>query len=251
MKKSTVAILIVILLIAFGVIFYLYNVDISKKQTEEKLNTANEIFELNKKISELEEKLENQESNKNVIQDNTQAKKDVKFDSNKMKSNSTNVRYEETTDWTPTSSGLEIEIKNGKPYLSTNIEDEQYKFLFSEVKGKVSNEEITGFNQDVKDVYYAYMGNGDMCPYILFLMKDGTVEFSDSGKMLKNKKYESLGKIKELSNIVKFVHLNAQEVDENGEGLSGWITVAAIDEDGYSFDLSESETIQKYNEIDI
>lgn len=251
MKKSTVAILIVILLIAFGVIFYLYNVDISKKQTEEKLNTANEIFELNKKISELEEKLENQESNKNVVQDNTQAKKDVKFDSNKMKSNSTNVRYEETTDWTPTSSGLEIEIKNGKPYLSTNIEDEQYKFLFSEVKGKVSNEEITGFNQDVKDVYYAYMGNGDMCPYILFLMKDGTVEFSDSGKMLKNKKYESLGKIKELSNIVKFVHLNAQEVDENGEGLSGWITVAAIDEDGYSFDLSESETIQKYNEIDI
>lgn len=251
MKKSTVAILIVILLIAFGVIFYLYNVDISKKQTEEKLNTANEIFELNKKISELEEKLENQESNKNVIQDNTQAKKDVKFDSNKMKSNSTNVRYEETTDWTPTSSGLEIEIKNGKPYLSTNIEDEQYKFLFSEVKGKVSNEEITGFNQDVKDVYYAYMGNGDMCPYILFLMKDGTVEFSDSGKMLKNKKYESLGKIKELSNIVKFVHLNAQEVDENGEGLSGWITVAAIDEDGYSFDLSASETIQKYNEIDI
>lgn len=251
MKKSTVAILIFILLIAFGVIFYLYNVDISKKQTEEKLSTANEIFELNKKISELEEKLENQESNKNVVQDNTQAKKNVKFDSNKMKSDSTNVRYEETTDWKPTSSGLEIEIKNGKPYLSTNIEDEQYKFLFSEVKGKVSNEEITGFNQDVKDVYYAYMGNGDMCPYILFLMKDGTVEFADSGKMLKNKKYESLGKIKELSNIVKFVHLNAQEVDENGEGLSGWITVAAIDEEGYSFDLSASETIQKYNEIDI
>lgn len=244
MKKSTVAILVVVLLIIFGVVFYLYNVDVSKKQLEKELQTAEEVWKLNTKISELEGKLENQEANKNDADDNTQNKTDVKFDSNKMKSDSTNVRYEETTDWMPDNAGLEIEIKDGKPFLTTDIKNEQYKFLFSEVKDQIKNKEITGFDQDVKEVYYAYMGNGDPCPVILFLMQDGTVEFADSGKMLKNEKYESLGKIKELSNVVKFVHLNAQEFDENGEGMGGWITVAAIDEDGYSFDLSASKTIQ-------
>ncbi len=53
------------------------------------------------------------------------------------------------------------------------------------------------------------------------------------------------GKIEELSNIVKFIHLDAHDVDENGETLSGWITCVAIDEEGYSFDLSQSKTIQE------
>lgn len=244
MKKSSVAILVVILLIIFGVVFYLYHVDVSKKQLQQTLDTAEKEMELNSKISELEEKIANQENNSKDIKNEDKSNKDIKFDSNKMKSDSTNVRYEETTDWVPNSSGLEIEIKDGKPFLTTDIENEQYKFLFSEVKNQVKDKEIIGFKSKVKEVYYAYMGNGDPCPVVLFLMEDGSVEFSDSSKMLKNKKYESQGKIKELSNIVKFVHLDAQEFDENGEGMGGWITVAAIDEDGYSFDLSASETIQ-------
>lgn len=251
MKKSTVVILAIILLAICGIAFYLYQVDVSKKQLEKELQTAEDVWKLEAENAELKEKLENQISNQDEVEENTQNKKEVKFDSSKMKSDSTNVRYEEETEWIPNSGGLKIKIKEGKPFLTTDIEDEQYKFHFSEVKKQVKNKEITGFNQDVKDVYYAYMGNGDSAPMILFLMEDGTVEFVDSLKMLTNEKYESQGKIKELSNIVKFVHLNAQEVDENGEGLGGWITVAAIDEDGYSFDLSASETIRDYNEIDI
>ena len=241
MKKSTVVILVIILLVICGIAFYLYQVDVSKKQLEKELQTTEDIWKLQ---TENAEKLENQVANKSDVADNTQNKTDVKFDSSKMKSDSTNVRYEEETEWIPNSGGLKIEIKEGKPFLTTDIEEEQYKFYFSEVKEQVKNKEITGFKSKVKDVYYAYMGNGDPAPMILFLMEDGTVEFADSGKMLKNKKYETLGKIKELSNIVKFVHLNAQEFDENGEGMGGWITVAAIDEDGYSFDLSASKTIQ-------
>lgn len=244
MKKSTVVILVIILLVICGIAFYLYQVDVSKKQLEKELQTAEDIWKLQTENAELKEKLENQVADKSDVADNTQNKTDVKFDSSKMKSDSTNVRYEEETEWIPNSGGLKIEIKEGKPFLTTDIEDEQYKFYFSEVKEQVKNKEITGFKSKVKDVYYAYMGNGDPAPMILFLMEDGTVEFVDSLKMLTNEKYESQGKIKELSNIVKFVHLNAQEFDENGEGMGGWITVAAIDEDGYSFDLSASKTIQ-------
>lgn len=244
MKKSTVVILVIILLVICGIAFYLYQVDVSKKQLEKELQTAEDIWKLQTENAELKEKLENQVANKSDVAENTQNKTDVKFDSSKMKSDSTNVRYEEETEWIPNSGGLKIEIKEGKPFLTTDIEEEQYKFYFSEVKEQVKNKEITGFKSKVKDVYYAYMGNGDPAPMILFLMEDGTVEFVDSLKMLTNEKYESQGKIKELSNIVKFVHLNAQEFDENGEGMGGWITVAAIDEEGYSFDLSASKTIQ-------
>lgn len=244
MKKSTVVILVIILLVICGIAFYLYQVDVSKKQLEKELQTTEDIWKLQTENAELKEKLENQVANKSDVADNTQNKTDVKFDSSKMKSDSTNVRYEEETEWIPNSGGLKIEIKEGKPFLTTDIEDEQYKFYFSEVKEQVKNKEITGFKSKVNDVYYAYMGNGDPAPMILFLMEDGTVEFVDSLKMLTNEKYESQGKIKELSNIVKFIHLNAQEFDENGEGMGGWITVAAIDEDGYSFDLSASKTIQ-------
>lgn len=240
MKKSTVAIIVIILLIIFGVAFYLYHVEVGKKELKQTLDTAQKIYELNARIQELEDKLYNSDDAK----ENDELEKNVKFDSSKMKSDSTNVRYEEETDWVPDSSGLEIEIKDGKPFLTTDIENKQYKFLFSEVKEQVKNKEITGFKSKVKECYYAYMGNGDMAPYILFIMEDGSVEYINSNKMLKLEKYESQGKVKEVSNIVKFVHLNAQEVDENGEGMSGWITVAAIDENGYSFDLSSSKTLQ-------
>lgn len=244
MKKSTVVILVIILLVICGIAFYLYQVDVSKKQLEKELQTTEDIWKLQTENAELKEKLENQVADKSDVADNTQNKTDVKFDSSKMKSDSTNVRYEEETEWIPNSGGLKIEIKEGKPFLTTDIEDEQYKFYFSEVKEQVKNKEITGFKTNVKDVYYAYMGNGDPAPIILFLMEDGTVEFADSKTMLTDGVFKSAGKIKELSNIVKFVHLNAQEVDENGEGLGGWITVAAIDEEGYSVDLSASKTIQ-------
>lgn len=244
MKKSTVVILAIILLAICGIAFYVYQVDTSKKQLEKELQTAEDIWKLQTENAELKEKLENQISNQDEGEENTQNKKEVKFDSSKMKSDSTNVRYEEETEWIPNSGGLKIEIKEGKPFLTTDIEDEQYKFYFSEVKEQVNNKEITGFKTNVKDVYYAYMGNGDPAPIILFLMEDGTVEFADSKTMLTDGVFKSAGKIKELSNIVKFVHLNAQEFDENGEGMGGWITVAAIDEDGYSFDLSASKTIQ-------
>lgn len=173
-----------------------------------------------------------------------EAKKDVKFDANKMKTNA-GVLYEECNSDNGTS-GLKIEIKNGKAYLTNDINSKDYKFMFSEINNKsIKNKEITGFEAKIKEVYFAYMGNGDMAPFILFLMEDGSVEYINSRIMLKNEKYESEGKIEEISNIVKFETLNATDVDENGEKMGGFITVVAIDEEGYSYDLSASKTLEE------
>ncbi len=58
MKKSTVAIIILLLTIIYGIIFYSYHIKNSKKELEATLKTAEEKYELNKKISELENEIE-------------------------------------------------------------------------------------------------------------------------------------------------------------------------------------------------
>lgn len=168
---------------------------------------------------------------------------DIKFDSTKMKSDASYVVYTPMNE-SLGNAGLNIEIKNGHAYLSTDIEDEIYKFLFSEKSEPIKDKEITGFNSKILDVYFGFMGNGDMAPIILFLMEDGNVEFVDSNKMIKMDRYESFGKVEEISNILKFEQLNATDVNEAGELLGGFITVVAIDKDGYSYDLSQSKTLQ-------
>lgn len=167
----------------------------------------------------------------------------TEFDSTKMKS-SAMASYEVDTE-PRSNAGLDIKVRSGKAYLTTNVEDEMYKFHYPEVTESITDKELTGFSGSVKSVFYAYMGNGDMSAIILFLMTDGSVEYIDSSKMLKGGRYESFGKIAEVSNIVGFVNLNATDVAENGELLGGYVTVAAIDADGYSFDLSQSQTIQE------
>lgn len=242
MKKSTVAILVIILIIIFGVMYYLH-VDVSKKVFNETISTAEGMYLINSRLSEIEEELGMHENDSTANESNTQNKNDVQFDSSKMKSDNTYVEYDLYEDDIG-NSGLNIEIKDGKPYLSIDIENEQYKFLFKNIENPIKNKELTGFKTDVKEVFYAYMGNGDPAPLILFLMDDGSVEYIDSWKILENKEFESQGKIEELSNIVKFVELDASCFNENGEREGGFITVAAIDEEGYSFDLSQSKSIK-------
>lgn len=237
MKKSTVAILVIILVLIFGVMHYLH-VDVSKKIFNETISTAEGMMKINSRLSEIEEELGMHENDSSANESNTQNKNDVQFDSNKMKSDNTYVEYD-LYEYDMGNSGLNIEIKEGKPYLSIDIEDEQYKFLFKNIENPIKNKELTGFKTDVKEVFYAYMGNGDPAPLILFLMDDGSVEYIDSWKIIENKEFESQGKVEELSNIVKFVELDASCFNENGEREGGFITAAAIDGEGYSFDLSQ------------
>jgi len=217
MKK--IIILIIILTVIIGAGIFLFN----KNKSKNNASQGSEQVE-----PELKEDL----------------KKDIKFDSNKMKTNLKLVYEEETANMG--NSGLKISIKNGKAYLSNDINSKDYKFMFSEIYNEsIKDKEITGFSSKVKDVYFAYMGNGDMPPFILFLMDDGSVEYINSRIMLIKKEFTSAGKIDELSNIVKFVTLNASDVDENGEKMSGFITVVAIDKEGYSYDLSASRTLEE------
>lgn len=170
-------------------------------------------------------------------------KKDVNFDSSKMLTNASNIKYE-VNDF-DTNIGLEITIKDGKPFLTTDTNNEKLEFMFPLLIETVKDKELTGFSGKVVDTYQAYMGNGDPKPILLFLMKDGSVEYIKSSSALEQGIFESQGKINELSDIVKFQSVDAYDVDENGETLSGWITVVAINKKGYSYDLSTIDYLQE------
>ena len=238
MKNNNVLLVILILLVLIliiGVFFYIKN--ISDKQNEILANISEGNIVNKNTTNNAEENNMNlvAETDKN-IDDETEVQ--VTFNPDKMISTNKFVRYEEDLRDRGTS-GINVEVKDGKVFVSTDIEDEGYKLLFSNLElDEINNQEITGFDGSVKETFLAYMGNGDMAPVILFLMEDGTVEYLDSKEMFENETYKSSGKLGDLENIVKFTNITITDLDENGEDLAGAIGVVAIDKNGISYDIS-------------
>ena len=238
MKNNNVLLVILILLVLILIIggfFYIKN--ISDKQNEILANISEGNIVNKNTTNNAEENNMNlvAETDKN-IDDETEVQ--VTFNPDKMISTNKFVRYEEDLRDRGTS-GINVEVKDGKVFVSTDIEDEGYKLLFSNLElDEINNQEITGFDGSVKETFLAYMGNGDMAPVILFLMEDGTVEYLDSKEMFENETYKSSGKLGDLENIVKFTNITITDLDENGEDLGGAIGVVAINKNGISYDIS-------------
>lgn len=162
------------------------------------------------------------------------------FDANKMKTKTENTIYEDVR--YDSIEGITVILeKDGKAMVSVMPDNEIYQSLYSDTKAEVQNEELTGFDGKIASVYFAYFGNGIEPAKILFLMEDGTVEYINSENMIKgkDKKYVSEGKIKDLSNIVRFERVAIGFENENGEREGGSLTTVAIDKDGYGYDLEQ------------
>lgn len=240
MKKFVIvflAILIIALLLVTGNLYYKMNEkDISSVDQSEKLKQLeNRIAELENKIAEQDEvEIDKDEEDKAV------SNADIEFDADKMKVKSSKMTYEAMEVLNDAHGGIEVEIRNGKAYLTTDINDETFKTqYFPNVKDAVENQEITGFSTKIKELHYGYFGNGIEVPVLFFLMEDGTVEYVNTEKMIKNEDYKSLGKMKQLSDIIKFEEVAVGDVDENGEAKESYRSVVAIDKDGYAYDLNE------------
>lgn len=222
MKKSIIIIAVIIVALILGICIYNY---FEKEKTEKDYGKAQNIT--NNELTENE-----------LLGDEVKvSRENAKFNPKKMKTMEEGLVYKEY-DEDMGKFGLEIEIKDGKPYLSVDEKDEDFILFFPEAGTPVKDKELEGFNSNVVDVYYAFIGNGDMVPLILFLMEDESVEYIPSDKMINNEKYESFGKIESLSNVIKFQNVTVNEIDEDGNGLGGYISAVAIDDEGYAYDLS-------------
>ena len=151
----------------------------------------------------------------------------IKFNNSKMKIKSNGVEYTETE-----------EINNGKAYITTNVNDELYKSIFTNAT-PLNKKEITGFKTNIISSYQANIGNGINAPIILFIMENGTVEYINTTDVIQNKKYVSNGILEGIKDIVKFASVDVKEIEGGG-----YISVVAIDKNGYSYDINE--ILQEY-----
>ena len=112
--------------------------------------------------------------------------------------------------------------------------------------------EVTGFSKKVADVEIGCMGQDVTLATFIFLMEDGTVEYSDVKNMLTNVRTQ--GKIDGLKDIVR-----VQNVDVWAPEDGGHVSMIAIDTDNVCYDISdyikqgkdEDKNIAKITEKDI
>ena len=225
MKKGTKIILfVIIILIIGGLLAY---GKISKR--DHKANTQQDNLTIN---NESLNEIENADMDKDI---NTTIS-DV--ENNKMKIKSNGVEYTETEEINKNNYGIKIEINNGKAYITTNVNDELYKSIFTNAT-PLNKKEITGFKTNIISSYHANIGNGINAPIILFIMENGTVEYINTTDVIQNKKYVSNGILEGIKDIVKFASVDVKEIEGGG-----YISVVAIDKNGYSYDINE--ILQEY-----
>lgn len=238
MKKFIMIVLVVLIVALLFITGSLYQ-KVNDKDVDLVENAK--VEELEKRLAELENEIVEKEVEENNEEKEEEEKsKNVEFDSDKMKVKSAGMKYS-VSKVLNGHGGIDVEIESGKAYLTTNPNDEMFKnYYFPNVKETVLNQEITGFGAKIKEVHYGYLGDEEVIiPTLFFLLEDGTVEYVNTKKMILNEEYKSFGKIKQVSDIVKFEDATAGKTEEDGGIYEAISTVVAIDKDGYSYDLNE------------
>lgn len=237
MKNVLIGILVICVIALSIVTGNLYG----KVQSKESQLAAQE-----EKIKEMEtQNVTSDNENETEKQNTTSDKMNVKFDEDKMKLKAEDVVYESINYYT--NYGITIALsENNQVTINTDPHNENYQSIFPKTTKTSIYEEITGFSGNVVEVREMAWGQALMDePKILFLMEDGSVEYVDLVKMLKNKDYTSSGKIEELSDIVRFEGVSVGMLDDDGTRAGGYMSTLAIDKDGYAYDLGEIEILRK------
>lgn len=100
------------------------------------------------------------------------------------------------------------------------------------VKEDYQSIEINNFNQEILDMNIYVFGHESKGATIVFLMKDGTVEYIPVYKALMNNDFKSYGKISELKDIVE---ISGGEC--SGKIGGGYASIFAIKQDGSFYNL--------------
>lgn len=155
------------------------------------------------------------------------------FTSNAKKINTSVNDVEYSLNISDDSKSFLINIKNGVPTIATHLTANQFEeqFGLSNIKINGSQQKINGFTKKVVDACTISDEHQFMGTTFIFLMEDGTVEYSSLQNMLNN--ISTQGTIKELKDIIRL-----QKVELSN---SGWedSSAIAIDKDNNYYDVSE------------
>lgn len=213
-KNPIVTILLMILCLGIGVggTYYYFEVYNQKDNTE-----------TTKK--ETEEKKEEKEETNSKKEETT-----IGFDASKCINNKTN-------NYTLSDSSSFISVKLGQDQKSVNLKINWNSYGpqvgITDSSNDIGEYAITNFSKKIVDVFIGEFGQAAGEETILYLMEDGTVEYTPIVKAKKSNNFASFGILNGVDNIVKFYSTSASV--PNG---SGYITVIAQKADGTFYDLS-------------
>ena len=132
--------------------------------------------------------------------------------------------------------GLNVSVREGKVYFTTEMNKKQlveYEVVSNENEVKTSEnfeKQITGFDKKVIDAEIACMGNAVKDCFIVFLMEDGTLEYSTIKNLVMNLKTE--GKVNNISNIQKIHTCSVGWYDGGGRE-----SIVALDYENNLYDI--------------
>ena len=103
---------------------------------------------------------------------------------------------------------------------------------------------INGFSQPIYDIFIGGAGQSGGVGTILYIMEDGTLEYTPMYTAIKNGDFRSFGRFGDYKNIIKFYDTSCFYVmGQNDDGTSygqGWATVTAQDINGDLYDLFDT-----------
>lgn len=215
----------------------------SQKENSTIVNPNKEFEQLENKVADLEEETPSKKVVENEDRDVELEEIPVgRISKDKFKvavdSDTCNYEKEGESGVEEAEKPLEVDVSNRKAYITMSSENELLQSIAQsedvENLTDLDAEEITGFSSEPVEVFFGDFGQDIVEMKLLFLMKDGSVEYINVVDMLKNQSYKSQGKIKNLENIKQFECITVSDTDGGG-----YITTIAIDEDGYYYDLNE------------
>lgn len=153
------------------------------------------------------------------------------FTSNAKKTND-DVEY--SLSLSDDSKSFQIKIKEGVPTIATVFKAEQlkeYGLDVSKIKINEKEQKINGFTKKVVDACTITDEHQLIGTTFVFLMEDGTIEYSNLQNMIENVSTQET--IKELKNIIRL-----QKVELSNPGWEDSSAIA-IDKDNNYYDMSE------------
>ena len=196
-------------------------------------------------IAELEDSVEKQKiENEKIREKNLETDKKVDettqsvipslFTSNAKKTNTSINDIEYSLSITDDSKSFRIKVTDGVPTIMTVLKTEQLKECgtdINEIKINENEQKINGFTKKVVDACTITDEHQLIGTTFVFLMEDGTIEYSNLQNMIEN--ISTQGAIKELKNIIRL-----QKVELANPGWEDSSAIA-IDKDNNYYDISE------------
>ena len=255
-------VIILILLVLGGIMFYMYNtkiVDLEKIITEQKANNKEEEISKNSIQSGLiqnttinNNSINNNSVNNNSVNNNAVNNTSIQtggevnnennetdefvvpslFTSNAKKTSNETDNYSLRIFCADNS--FTIKVVDAVPTIWTNLDKtvlSDYGIDVSKMKLSNTEQKISGFTKKVVDVLTINDEHQFASTCFLFLMEDGTVEYSDLQNMVDN--VSSQGKIEGLNNIIRL-----QKVELTNPGYDDTSAIA-IDKQNNYYDISK------------